>query len=317
MEKRVYIVLLNYNSANHTKECVESILNCNYSNVCIIIVDNKSSDNSKEFLSGALSSLDRRFKIIDENEKNNYLNDNDIALMISSENNGFASGNNKALKYICEMNVDGFVWVLNNDTVIDKNSIKELVNSTTNKKCFTGSTLIDYKNKKTIQTFGGFKLLNIIGTPRKIYKNIDVNELKLVNKNVELDMLSGASIFMNIETLKEVGLMPEEYFMYWEDADWCMIAKSKGISMEVCSDSLVYHKEGGSIGLRSKRQMTLDFKNTLMFYRKYNCKYIKYIIIFKILINVISTIKNKGNVIDTLNASREGIKQFKDGKINV
>lgn len=306
-EEIVYIILLNYNSINHTIECLESIKMSSYKKYCVIIVDNLSTDDSVEKFNIYCSCNDMACEFIEDGYISEFKSE--VVFVKSNTNNGFASGNNKAIKMIVDNITSGYVWILNNDTVIDRNALYELVKFTVNKKSLVGSVLVDYSNKYRVQTIGGFKFINILGIPRKIGKNLNVVDIQ--SRDIDVDMLSGASIFMNLNVLKELGVMPEGYFMYWEDADWSTKAKQNGIELEVATNSIVYHKEGGSIGFRSELQIMLDFKNTLKYYRKYNRKYIKFIIPFKLMVNILASVINRTNVISAISASIKGIKEYK------
>lgn len=310
MNKKVYIVLLNYNSANHTIECISSILNSTYKNISIIVVDNDSQDDSvniiKEYFEvNRLDYIIKTEKI--KLEKIEY--QNKILLIKSNTNGGFACGNNIALEYIIDNIENGYVWILNNDTYVDKFAVENLVKST-KEDVLMGGVLVDYKDRKTIQTVGGFRLNNYLGIPKKYYKGVNINKFNPKKSTIKLDMISGASMFMSIKTLIKIGLMPEEYFMYWEDTDWCYTAKNKGITLDFCDNAIIYHKEGGSIGNRSYNQIKLDFRNMLYFYKKNNQKYIKVVILNKLFINIISSMKNRFKLTDAINASLDGIKEF-------
>ena len=307
MNKLTYIVLVNYNSYKDTLECIESFKKSLTQDYCIFIVDNKSTDDSIAKIKSNLKN--ESFIDINDDESIEDFRKYKYILIKSKDNKGFASGNNKALRRIIDHNLDGYVWVLNNDTIIRNDSLVNLKNDI-EENMFLGAVLVDYENKSRVQTIGGFLLKDIIGTPIKIGKGININQINEF-KFKDPETLSGASIFMTTNTLRKVGLIPEEYFMYWEDTDWCFNAKNNDICLKTCLNAIVFHKEGASIGYKSNKQYILDFSNTLRFYTKYNEKYVKYIKYTKLMINVISAIKNKQNVIGVIKASRDGIIEFK------
>ena len=76
-------------------------------------------------------------------------------------------------------------------------------------------------------------------------------------------------MFLHKSLISEIGLMPEEYFLYVEDIDWCIVAMRKGFSNYVCTESILYHKEGVSIGNNQKKKeinlpmLKLKYQNTI------------------------------------------------------
>ena len=105
-EPKVSIILVNYNGYQDTIECLKSLKELEYHNYEVIIVENGSKDYEKV-------------------KNDRFLNDNAIVIL-EKENGGFSAGNNIGIKYALENGTD-YVFLLNNDTTIDKNAIKYLV----------------------------------------------------------------------------------------------------------------------------------------------------------------------------------------------
>ena len=131
----VYILILNYNAYVKTIDCVNSILNSNYKNYKIIIIDNNSSDTSFDYFTKWI----------------NLNNFNSIELIRNDKNGGYAYGNNKAIKIIQHYNDCKYIWILNNDTLIDENALSELINSYDNdKQTIYGSKVINFKDSQKL-----------------------------------------------------------------------------------------------------------------------------------------------------------------------
>ena len=107
MEPYIGIILVNYNGLNDTIECMESIEKINYNNYSVIIIDNACEDNEYIIL------------------KNMYKKKNDVKIL-RADNNGFASANNLGMKYFMDKEYE-YVLLLNNDTVVDSELLKELL----------------------------------------------------------------------------------------------------------------------------------------------------------------------------------------------
>jgi GT2 family glycosyltransferase len=64
----------------------------------------------------------------------------------------------------------------------------------------------------------------------------------------EPDYIYGASLFTDIGTFRKTGLIPEDYFLYWEESHWCQLARQKGIILSLIPGAVVYDKVGGITG---------------------------------------------------------------------
>lgn len=249
---KIVIILLNYNNYNDTFNCVESLKKIKYSNFSIIIVDNKSTNDSLE-----------RLKNI-ENSK--------IKIIESGKNGGFAFGNNIGIKEALEQKAE-YVLLLNNDTIVTPNFLDKLV------ECFyiehdigIATSRIMYNDERDKIWYAGGNIdwnnLRAIheGINQNIYKN---NEKKVVG------FASGCCMLISSECLKKVGDLPEDYFMYCEDMDYCIRVREFGYKIIYNSDSVIYHCVSSSGGGEDS-SFVIEWSNRARrkFYKKYK-KYIK------------------------------------------
>lgn len=273
---KVYIIIINYGTPLHTIECLESILHNDHVNYQAVVVDIANIHYSVDTITAWISGKE----------------DNRFVLIAEQENKGFAFANNIGIKYSLEQNDCNFLWVLNNDTIIAKNSLEELVKfygqNVDKETCgFIGSKILDYENRDVIQNVGGtfnkwtgYSVL--LGMGEK-----DVGQFE--DKRIKLDYVVGAAMFFSPSLVSEIGLMPEDYFLYYEDIDWCITAQKSGFKNTTCIKSLVYHKQGVSTGakllsndnhLQNKKYLYLSY---LKLYRR-NYKWllpVAYFILFK------------------------------------
>lgn len=290
-KNKVYIILLNYNGWKDTLECLESILKNNYDNHQIIVVDNNSPDNSMSNLinwsngtqeivyshdsklinlsqPSSVKPLEKVFYTNDEISLNNILEkeknlNNPIIFIQSGKNEGFASGNNVAIKYALEKSDFEYVWLLNNDTVIESNALTSLVDyASSNDFGIVGSKLFNYYDSDTVQAYGGH-INKFFGTSTHITKEEDLIS--------NLDYVVGASFLINKKVIDKIGLLPEDYFLFYEETDYCFNAKNSGFKIGVDVNSIVYHKEGNATGSKapSKTMDLLQIKNRMKFHKKY------------------------------------------------
>jgi GT2 family glycosyltransferase len=258
----IYIIILNWNNARDTIKCLESLKLIRDELFKVIVCDNKSTDNSYAVLS-------------------NYANKNknlDIIAIQSPMNGGFAYGNNFALKKALEDPDAEYFWLLNNDTIVTPNALSSLKkkSSESENNGICGSTLIYEHDRNTIQGIGG-KYNNWLGTTSHLLQGSTYDRATCFSyESVEFDYVIGASMFVTRKYLEAVGLMYENYFLYFEEIDWCTRGRSMGFRLAYASNSLVYHKEGGTTNTKSekfkRRNSNIDFyslRAPLIFTKKF------------------------------------------------
>lgn len=245
--KKVYVIIVNYNNYNDTIECVKSLKKVNYTNFHIVIVDNNSSNDSVKKLKKALSTC----RIIELNE-----------------NLGFAGGNNEGIKYALDSGAE-YVLLLNNDTLVKSDFLINMMSEFEDDLVgMVGSKIMYYSDKNRIW-FGGGKIdwFKFIGV------NIGMKEVdsKCYNNRCEVDFISGCCMLIKSSVFKVVGLLPEEYFMYYEDVDFCVKVRKSGFKLIYQPSSVIYHKvsisSGGENSIFSIKFMT---RNKLVFMKKYH-----------------------------------------------
>ncbi|MDF2433176.1 MAG: hypothetical protein JWP44_2807 [Mucilaginibacter sp.] len=267
---KVYIILVNYNNFIDTIECLESILKSSYLNFQIFVIDNSPNDVSINKLLGWIAGSDdininTNFNdlvfpleqkpidhiIVNENEfrTSGKLYENKITI-IRAKNNGFAAANNIALRYILDNGGDSsLIWILNNDTVIEKDTLYNLTafyNNNANKNVIIGSKLKYYFKPDTLQAVAG-KYNTWLGKHAHVGDGEKDNGQYDNYKFTNCDYLVGASIFLPVLFIKETGLMCEDYFLYFEELDWIKSGSRHGFDMALAPNATVYHKEGSSI----------------------------------------------------------------------
>ncbi|TWP29033.1 glycosyltransferase family 2 protein [Apibacter muscae] len=286
-----YIILLNYNGYEDTIECLESLLKLKIINYQIIVIDNSETNTSinyfQKWAKGERESIVTSFPsiiyplqekpidciFIEENELINFKK-NKIIFTKAKENKGFAAGNNIALHYILKYgNKDSFIWLLNNDTIVENNTLSSLIACYEKDKSvgILGAKLLYYYEPSKIQTIGG-KFHPKFYYPYLVGEGLKATINKLEEK---IDYAIGASLFVSYENLNKIGVLCEDYFLYYEELDWSYRAKQEGLKTDWCPEAIVYHKEGKSIGTSSnhKKRSILSqkhmFRSRKIFCEKY------------------------------------------------
>jgi hypothetical protein len=273
---KVCIITVNYGTPEDTIECLQSIRNISYESFYVMVVDVININSSVEKITQWVNEVaDSRFSIIEVHE-----------------NRGFAYANNIGIKMAIQQKNCDFLWVLNNDTVIDQDALKNLIEcyrlkSQIQNVGFIGSKIMDFKQKEIIQSVGGTfnpftGYSKLIGMGEK-----DLGQFDEVD--ISMDYVVGASMLFHASLIQKIGFMPENYFLYYEDVDWCIKAQKNGFVNSTCMNSIVYHKQGISTGskllsddihIQNKKYMYLSY---LKFYHAHYqwLLPVAYLILFK------------------------------------
>ena len=236
---KVSIIVLNYNGKDFIKKTLMSVFNLNYPNFETILVDNASVDGSLEMLRGFFPNL----LII----KNNV-------------NKGFSGGNNEGIKYVLERKAD-FILLLNYDTEVEKSFLTNLIFSAQkSEKIGLVSPIIFSKNSSKIWFSGG---------------KIDWMRMKTIHERekrthdyAKSDYLTGCSLLIKTEVFKKIGLLDEDYFLYWEDADFSVRAKKAGYDLVVSSKSRIFHFEKSENKENKENKIYWLILSGLIFFQK-------------------------------------------------
>lgn len=275
----VYIIVLNWKNAVDTIACLDSLFKLKNTDFKIVVCDNSSPDDSYQEIRQWLCQNDylssRKLIELDRETAEQYLipaNEDGVYLVQTGANLGYAGGNNVGIRLAMQQPDMRYVWVLNNDTEVDENALTHLVN-----KCkqdpkigICGSKLVYHHDRRCIQGLGG-TYNSWLGTTQH-YAAWDDSSKKFNDILVaeEIDYIIGASMLLTRSLLEQVGLLSEDYFLYYEEIDICLRAKGL-FSLGIESNSIVYHKEGAST--EKGKSITSDYysiKNRIVISKKFN-----------------------------------------------
>ncbi len=242
----VYVIILNWNNWKDTIECVESCLKLTYSNFRILIVDNGSTDNSE-------SILRRRFP--------------GMECIQTGSNLGFAGGNNVGICHALEKGAD-YVWLLNNDTIIDPDSLSELIRAAKRDERvgIVGSKIYYYDEPNKIWFAGGIWDKSRSFTTHRGMGEEDAGQFDEV---CAVGFITGCSLLAKASMIREIGTMSEDYFLYWEDVDWNARAARHNWKILFVPGSRVWHKVSSSITDRSRLQSYYFMRGGLLFFQRH------------------------------------------------
>jgi hypothetical protein len=237
---KVFVTLVNYNSKNNTDVCLQSLEEINTSGFTlnVVVVDNASEE-----------------KFPNDKKYQNF----NLELIRSEKNLGFAGGQNLGIKFALDNGAD-YIVVLNNDVILDKNLIIELLKTfDTEKNCGIVSPKIYFarghefhKDRysqpelgKVIWYAGGkIDWRNIIAS----HLGVDEVDKGQYEKTEETDFASGCCEMIKREVFEKLGLFDERYFLYYEDNDLSQRARAQNFKIFYQPKASMWHLNAGSTG---------------------------------------------------------------------
>jgi len=163
----------------------------------------------------------------------------------TGENLGFAGGNNVGIKYALKKDDCEYVLLLNNDTIVEKNFLSELVKTAkiSMNIGIIGGKILYYDDPGKIWYAGG-KLDLWRGSGYHLNVDKKDNGIKGIK---EVSFITGCLMLIDKKIFKRLGLLPKEYFLYLEDTDFCYSTLQKGFKLYVNLDSKIYHKVSSTV----------------------------------------------------------------------
>lgn len=354
MIPKVAIIILNWNGWRDTVECLESLYRITYPNYDVIVVDNGSKDDSvqkiKKYCEGKIkvesnffeyNSCNKPIYVLEytrnQAEKGGDLrreryfsklpSNKKMRLILNEKNYGFAEGNNIAMRYALKTLNPDYILLLNNDTVVDKEFLTELINVAEKDErigvigpkiyYYSSPDVIQFVGKKISPWTADFDIKYYLTYPwLKAYE-------EKRNTEREIRYMMGACMLVRRKAIERVGLLDPEYFAYWEEADWCYRMTRAGYKIVHASKPKIWHKGGATSGAFG---VYLCTRNRFLFIRKNTSSRIQlfffliffFIIHFPFLLSLtlIRSIcsKNFENIVSMCKGIVDGLKLLKGRK---
>ena len=265
----VYVVILNWNNASDTLECLQSLEDTDYRPYIPVVVDNGSTDGSVERIQTAFPGIHQ------------------IEL---DSNLGYAAGNNFGLEYALEEGAD-YILVLNNDTLVDKGMLRELVAfAETNEEIgMIGPKMYCYQPEDTIFALGSFvDWSKGETTNRGMF--LPSSEIGYPLEAETVDYIPGCCVLVSRKMLEKVGLLDPIYYLNYEDVDWGIRAQREGFEVWFTPDAVLWHKVSATMGQASPMNTYYMTRNALLFFWKNSPRQFKLRAIAHIMLRTIRTI---------------------------
>lgn len=220
------IIIVTYNSEEDIKKCLESIIKktegVNYE---VVVIDNNSLDNT--------------VKIVNEYVKK-YAN----IKIICTENRGFNAGNNIGIKN----SIGDYIALLNPDTILLNNAFKIILDNMKIKKDVGACGASLYNEDMSLNmTHGSFPTLKETLLRSFKFRNDATFYLPDLSKKImEVEFPSGADFVFKRELINKIGLMDEDYFIYFDETDYALRIKKLGLKCYIYTGARIVHAQGKS-----------------------------------------------------------------------
>lgn len=225
MNPLVYLVILNWNGRDDTLACLESVARIEYLNFRVIVADNGSGD-------GSVNAIRHAYP--------------DVQIIENHANLGFAAGNNSAIAHALESGAE-FVFLLNNDTVVDPAILSAFVDAAERmpKGGVFGAKIYYYGDKQKLWYAGGYWDAQTLSFREHGAGEMDRGQFDTLT---ETEWVIGCAMFVRAEVFRSAGLLEPSFFLNNEEIDFCSRAKRAGFACVYVPGARLWHKISVSFG---------------------------------------------------------------------
>lgn len=265
----VFVIVLNWNNAEDTLECLESLQASHYRPFMPVVVDNGSTDGSTGKIRAVFP---------------------DIQQIELESNQGYAEGNNAGIEFALKSGAD-YVMVLNNDTLVEPGMLGELVRlaASDEKIGMVGPFMYCYQPEDTIFALGSF---------------VDWQRGETINRGMflpakslngdlaaeKVDFIPGCGVMVSKIFLEKVGYLDPIYYLNYEDVDWGVRAQRKGFEIWYTPKAILWHKVSATLGQTSPMNTYYMTRNALLFFWRNSPPGYRWQAITRIILRTIRTI---------------------------
>jgi GT2 family glycosyltransferase len=278
---RAAVIILNWRAPGDTVQCALSAARLDHENLDIIVCDNASGDGSFEAIQAGLAE---QLQTINQERLAGGMRPFVLGALETSalpapprgddatrrlwvvqtgRNGGYAAGNNVGVRLaLAEPDVD-YVWILNNDTLVERDALTRLLERMALDPAIgiCGAKVVYLETPDRVQSLGGGRFLRgrarceLLGKGTSADAPVDAAAIE-----AQLSYVNGAAALVRRTLIETVGYMDEDYFLYWEEIDWAVRAAGR-FRLGYCDAAKVHHRVGMSIGTsdEGRSSMLSDF----------------------------------------------------------
>jgi GT2 family glycosyltransferase len=240
----VYAITLNWNGKDDTLELLDSLRRLDYPHYRVVVVDNGSED-------GSVEAIRRVFP--------------DVIVIENGENLGYADGFNVGLEYAYQQGADYFL-ILNNDTMIDPSAMMALVKvaEQDGEIGFVSGKVYLYQDPDRLQTVGRHNDPMILAGNHVGGGEVDRGQYDRVQ---DYDFIDDVYLLVRREVYEDVGGYDPNFFLYYEETDWCARVRRAGYRIVFAPGAKIWHKGNisGASTTRSPERHYFMTRNRVIF----------------------------------------------------
>lgn len=250
------IIILNYNSSDKIVTQVNKLMGEGIPSSMFYIVDNDSNEN-------------------DRTKLQNFAKNNNLNFIQSLKNGGYARGNRLAIEKAIK-DIRNYFLILNPDIEISQTVVEKLYSKIKSDKnlYFVGPRICDKFDREYIFSDGGKVSLDNCFEASHTNGGKTISEVEIPAFNTDIDYVNGSAIMFKKETLDLVGMMREDFFMYFEETEWCYRLKSIPAAKQAIVTTLIAYHEKSDEGQFQKFYM---IRNRILLCRLYHVPHSKLI----------------------------------------
>jgi GT2 family glycosyltransferase len=265
---RVAVVILNWQNATDTLDCLASVAKLNYDNYQTIVVDNGSNDDS-------VVSIQTTFP--------------EITLIALPENVGYAAGNNVGIHHGIDEGAE-YVFVLNNDTLLASDMLQKLVVvlEENPQVGMVGPKMYCYQPDDVIFAAGSvihWQKGNIF------HRGMFVADTSWsdISHPEPVDFITGCGVLVRKSLIEIAGALDLSYFLNFEDVEWCVRARRMGFDVWYAPDAVMWHKISATLGESSPANTYYMTRNSLFFFWHNSPFGNRWATVFRIIVRTLHT----------------------------
>lgn len=215
---RVLAVVLTYNGWRDTRDCLIALTRSTYPNLEILVVDNASTD-------GTVDKVKELFP--------------QVRVLPNGRNLGFAEGNNVGLRAALDQKAS-YAFLLNNDALVAEDCIAELVHVAESQPggALFGPMVYHADEPDILQSAGG----ELTRRWQFLHRGQNERDTGQFKSSDQVAWLTGCALLVRCSALRDFGLLDPSFFMYAEEADWCLQARAKGYEIWFVPEGCVWHR---------------------------------------------------------------------------
>ncbi|MEJ2598007.1 MAG: glycosyltransferase family 2 protein [Anaerolineales bacterium] len=242
----VVFAVVNWNQCQLTLDCLASLREQTYPNFSVVLVDNGSVD-------GSAGAVREQFP--------------EVTVLENGRNLGIAGANNVGIRWALDAGAD-YVFLLNNDTIVDSDMLDHLVRVTEADPTIgmAGPTMLFFDQPETIWCAGNSIDWNS-GETNRLREGDSLSTVREADLE-EVDFITSCAVLIKRAVFEQVGLMDERYFIYYDETDWFARASASGWRSVYVPWARMWHKVSASMGESSPRTDYYMIRNRFLFLSK-------------------------------------------------